>query len=93
VVDLVADDERFTIQRTTNHYGNEKLEICLNKDIGDLDLDLDEISCIDKVIDETRGLYWKDFIKHVYNTEPIKNSDRYQKLVLPEIASKTRAPT
>ena len=37
---------------------------------------------IDKVIDDTKSMYWNEFIEHVYNTPPIKGSNRYSFLDL-----------
>ncbi|WP_420380850.1 Panacea domain-containing protein [Marivita sp.] len=92
VVDAVQSDDRFEIVSSRNYYGDEKLEIKL-KQTNRLDLELipEELAILDSVIEKTRPMYWNAFIKHVYSTDPIEQSDRYRHLDLVAFANESRA--
>ena len=45
-----------------------------------------ERNIIDSVINETKNLYWDSFIKHVYDTYPIRVTDRHKTLNLVALA-------
>lgn len=64
-------------------YGTPKLQIKLTDNSLNLpneSRDYDYI--LDKVIQETKHLNWNDFIRHVYNTNPVKQARRYSYLNL-----------
>lgn len=82
----------FQIDRVTNIYGSEKMLISINPETR---LSFDSISrqdreILDDVIEKTRHLYWKPFLKFVYSTKPIAESDRYQALNLVHFAQHNR---
>ena len=89
VIESAKRDDRFKIIKTTNHYGDTKNEIRI-RDGADTKRGLNPRECaiIDNVINETRHMYWNTFIKHVYDTDPIKNSDRYTLLDLVDWAGR-----
>ena len=91
VMDAIQNDTRFELKKTSNFYGDSKLEIRLTSDavIGD-ELQEEDREILDSVINETSPLYWNAFIKHVYKTDPVQISDKYQKLDLVQIANAQR---
>ncbi|MEO1985935.1 MAG: Panacea domain-containing protein [Martelella sp.] len=91
VYDSVRNDSRFEIVNTENYYGDRKLEIHIKDDIRPPHgLDKTEIDIIDSVVKETSNMYWNSFIQHVYSTDPIENSNRYQPLDLVLHAARAR---
>lgn len=85
VLDEADEDSDVRITRTISNFGTDKYVIGAKEDKEKLtysDLTCEDRSIIDKVIDETKHLYWNDFISHVYSTEPIVNSERYSDLDL-----------
>jgi len=93
VMDIVMTDPRFEVSKTTNFYGDMKLQVALAAE-GNLKLRLaaDEVAVLEKVIEKTSPMYWNSFIKHVYATKPIAESDRYSPLDLVSIANEHRHP-
>lgn len=90
VVNVVQSEERFEVLSTRNHYGDEKLEIGLKEtELLSSGLTPEEIAILDSVIEKTSPMYWNAFIKHVYSTEPIEQSDRYKHLDLVAFASES----
>lgn len=90
VVDAIRSDERFKILSSRNHYGDEKLEIRLKEaELLSSELTQEEVSVLDSVIEKTSPMYWNAFIKHVYSTEPIEQSDRYRHLDLVAFANES----
>ncbi|OOY10585.1 Panacea domain-containing protein [Thioclava sp. F36-7] len=89
VIDTVSSEAaRFSVIRTKNVYGDEKTEIQLKPNEKSTELSGNEKLIIDQVIEDTKRFYWKDFIKHVYATPPIADSDRYSYLDLKSFAEK-----
>lgn len=87
-----AHPDVFSVQTTKNIYGNEKTLIAIKDSIRSDDLSVSryEKKILDKVIDETKSMYWKPFLKFVYATPPIVKADRYDKLDLVKIAKSER---
>lgn len=86
-----ANKERFQIVSSLNHYGDSKLEIRLRDGNGSGGkISTEEKEILDDIISETSPLYWNAFIKHVYATDPIENSDRYRYLNLLEMAQNAK---
>jgi len=82
VFDCVKDNaDIFNVQYTTNVYGGEKRLINLKKDVPD-NLSNEEKRILDEVIENTKSLYWTDFIKLIYSTYPILTSEKYSYLDL-----------
>lgn len=87
VVESALKDPRFDVVSTSTMYGDSKTLFTIKRDAeyrkglseGDRDI-------IDSVIDETKDLYWDSFIKHVYDTYPIRVTDRHKTLNLVSLA-------
>ena len=89
VVNLARDSTDFLITQTKNHYGSLKEQFVFQGNIINCSsLDMSEIQVIHDVIRETEPMYFNDFIKHVYSTYPVENSDRYSVLDLPKLSKK-----
>lgn len=83
VMETVESDPRFEVVRSRNYYGENKLEIrATGKLPPENGLGSEEVKILDAIIAETSPMYWNSFIKHVYATDPIENSNRYQHLDL-----------
>ena len=83
VIDEVKKDTRFKIDETLNFYGDKKTIIGLSDQTSrGSQLSSDVKHILDDVINATRGMYWNDFIKHVYATEPVVRAVRYSFLDL-----------
>ncbi len=85
VLDEADEDKTVSINTTVSNFGtvkyivkekNNKEELVYD-DLTEIDKDI-----IDKVILETKNLFWNEFIDYVYSTEPIENSKRYSTLNL-----------
>lgn len=78
IVDTAYNDPDIRVVSTRTIYGTDKTLIEYQGDAPILD---DSIKAIlDKVIDTTKPLSWKNFIDYVYATPPIKQSARYNYL-------------
>ncbi|MCX5944151.1 MAG: Panacea domain-containing protein [Cyanobacteria bacterium] len=87
VIEAANLDPRIKIEEATTIYGAPKVLLSLNPEAKiSVHLSPIETKTLDKVINETKALFWDSFIKHVYSTYPIKASDRYQALNLAEMA-------
>lgn len=87
VVDSALKDPRFDVISTSTMYGDSKTLFTLKDDTDcEKGLSANERQIVDSVIDETRNLYWDSFIKHVYDTYPIRVSDRHKTLNLVALA-------
>jgi hypothetical protein len=87
VIDSAKKDSRFEIISTLNLYGDAKVLFSIrdgeNYKHG---LSDSEMALIDEVILETNKLYWDSFIKHVYETFPIRVTNRHKNLNLIALA-------
>ncbi|OAN73889.1 hypothetical protein A8B81_07240 [Sulfitobacter pontiacus] len=85
VVNAAREDSRLKVQLTRNAYGDFKEEIKFSSmpNIA-TSLTKEETKIIDSVMSETQTMYWKKFIEHVYDTTPVKKSQRYSYLKLEE---------
>lgn len=84
VLDEADKDRRISIKKTKSNFGTVKYMVMpkfTKKDIV-YSLTADEIEVIDDVIEKTKLLSWNQFIRYVYDTSPIKNSEKYEKLDL-----------
>lgn len=75
---------------TENFYGEPKQLIKARPDSAMPRIDRSTQTILDHIISETKGLYWSDFIKHVYATKPISESTRYSQLDLEKFARQGR---
>lgn len=87
VIDSAKKDRRFEITSTSNLYGDPKVLFSI-RDGEDYKkgLSASEMGLIDEVIKDTNKLYWDSFIKHVYETFPIRATNRHQDLNLVSLA-------
>lgn len=87
VIDTVKEEsDLFRLEKSNNYFGSEKTIISLCDNGYHPQLDDYEKEIIDGIIDETKTMYWDEFIDHVYSTYPIKISDQYSYLNLKGIA-------
>lgn len=83
---IIGFDDRISINREQNYYGNEKHLVKLDDNKDFVEPNDEDKKIIDFVINVTKGLNWNEFINAVYSTYPIKNSDRGSYLNLVELA-------
>ena len=84
VLDEADKDRRISIKKTKSNFGTVKYMVMPKFTKNDIvySLTADEIEVIDDVIEKTKLLSWNQFIRYVYDTSPIKNSEKYKKLDL-----------
>lgn len=87
VIDSALKDSRFNIVSTSTMYGDSKTLLTIKSDANfEKGLSEEERKIIDSVISDTKNLYWDSFIKHVYDTYPIRVTDRHKTLNLVALA-------
>ena len=84
VLDEADKDRRISIKKTKSNFGTVKYMVMPKFTKNDIvySLTTDEIEIINDVIKKTKLLSWNQFIRYVYDTSPIKNSEKYKKLDL-----------
>ncbi len=96
VIEAARISSRLDVIRTENMYREPKELVRIKKGASDSKLENYQEQIINSVIGETKNYYWKDFIRHVYETYPIANRERYSELDLAALAKeeimKGRAP-
>lgn len=90
VIDAARKSKKLIIIDAENFYGEKKELISAKKETDLPPFEKSNSEIIDFVIDETKKLYWNDFIKHVYSTPPISGSTRYTHLNLVDFAKEAR---
>ncbi|VEB27317.1 Uncharacterized phage-associated protein [Actinobacillus lignieresii] len=90
VIDTVSSNGNFSIEYSLNYYGTERTTISFNGLEENINLTEIEQKTLDLVISKTSPMYFNDFIKYVYSTYPIVNSNRYSHLNLVELAKECR---
>jgi hypothetical protein len=94
VIEEARHDPRIQIHETTTIYGAPKILLSINTaERLHCSLSSDEMAILDKVINDTKPLFWDAFIRHVYSTYPIRVSDRYQVLDLLKMAQEEKGST
>ena len=78
IVDTAYNDPDIRVVSTRTIYGTDKTLIEYHGKAPILDNSIKAV--LDKVIDNTKPLSWKNFIDYVYATPPIKESARYNYL-------------
>ena len=68
---VAVTDDRFNLNHGYNIYGGIKETISLSKRFDPTSLSRKDKKVLDHVIEQTRPLYWNDFIKLVYSTYPV----------------------
>lgn len=87
VVDSALKDPRFNIVSISTMYGDSKTLFAIKSNADfEKGLSEEERKIIDDVISDTKNLYWDSFIKHVYDTYPIRVTDRHKTLNLVALA-------
>lgn len=83
VVNAATKDPRFDMVSTSTMYGDSKTLFTIKSNANfEKGLTEEEQKIIDEVISDTKKLYWDSFIKHVYDTYPIRVTDRHETLNL-----------
>ena len=84
VLDEADKDRTISIKKTKSNFGTVKYMVMPKFTKNDIvySLTADEIEVINDVIEKTKLLSWNQFICYVYDTSPIKNSEKYEKLDL-----------
>lgn len=91
VIESARHSRGLEVVRTENMYGEPKELVRIKKGAPEPKLNNQEEQILDDVITETKKYYWKDFIKHVYDTYPIANGERYSELDLPKLAQEAKS--
>lgn len=81
-------DPKINIKSGYNAFGNPKetLECTIERTKFKSRLNQEEKYILDKVLGCTDNMNWKEFINYVYETKPVKNSEKYSKLDLVSIS-------
>ena len=84
VLDEADKDRTISIKKTKSNFGTVKYMVMPKFTKNDIvySLTTDEIEIINDVIKKTKLLSWNQFIRYVYDTSPIKKSEKYEKLDL-----------
>lgn len=94
VEDVVEEAKRSPYLNVTaeqNFYGERKEIICLTVNSVDyLNLNNYQIATANTVLNETRRMFWNEFISYVYSTPPVVNANRYEILDLVAEAQRLR---
>ncbi len=91
VIDEVKADTRFKMIDSVNFYGDKKTTVGLSSSSSrKIALSDEKKAILDKVISDTRKMYWNEFIEHVYATKPVADSVRYTYLDLVSTAQHRR---
>lgn len=89
VINCAKNDIDFNVITTRNAYGSLKEQIeYVGPSQNQLHLDSDEMRVLEEVVRETDPMYFNDFINHVYETYPVRKSNRYSVFDLPKLAKK-----
>lgn len=82
VYEVAYQDPHIGIVKTQTIYGTPKIMFHYIGEMPNLESHIKDI--IDTVIQNTKGMYWNEFIEYVYSTPPIVKSNRYTFLNLVE---------
>lgn len=91
VIDAAKQSPALEVINTTNLYGDSKELVRAKKDAPDPRLNDEQEQILNSVMAETKGYYWNDFIKHVYETYPIASGERYRELDLIKLANEAKS--
>ncbi|SDS85875.1 Protein of unknown function [Nocardioides scoriae] len=92
IVETAQRDPHFKVVSETNAFGSPKTRITTTQPEPLLaSLAADERAVLDRVMDQTRRLYFGQFIDYVYATYPIKSQQRYATLDLVALAREANA--
>lgn len=82
VLNAAIFSEEISVIETENYYGTPKTLITIRPLYKNPLIDEDTKNILDKIIESTKFMFWKRFIEYVYETDPIKNNQRYTYLKL-----------
>jgi hypothetical protein len=82
----VRNGDIFELDETKNYYGDRKKSFQIKEPDYEPSIGTSEKAAIDHIIEETKDLNWDDFVKLVYSTYPIVDSEKYEDLDLPSLA-------
>lgn len=90
VVDVAREYPEFDVVRSVNPYGNlvDLIKLRVGGSFGSLTKDDKRI--LDKVMNDTKGMNWSDFMRYVYSTYPVLSRSYGDRLNLVNIASEYR---
>lgn len=91
--DVARSSTLLHLVETENMYGRAKTLISRSDapfDPEQSSLTPQDVWCLDTVIEETKRLYWSDFISLVYGTYPVKTQPRLSILDLPKLADEAQ---
>lgn len=90
ILNTAREDPSFSVISEVNVYGDMKERIALRQQRQWFSLSETDKDALDHVIEQTKSLYWKDFIKLVYSTFPVLVSEKHSVLNLPMLAKRYR---
>lgn len=90
VENVARHDPDLVVTPTTSLYGAPKDLIAARPGAAEPVIDDDTKEILDFVIEQTKKLYWNDFIALVYSTYPVRESPRYAHLDLVKMANEVR---
>ncbi|MBI1364144.1 MAG: DUF4065 domain-containing protein [Proteobacteria bacterium] len=90
VVEAISGSDSFEIVETKNFYGAPKKQVERLPNVGNTHVRLKkhERETLDKVLEETQHMYFRQFIDHVYGTYPVLSQPKGSYLDLVELAKK-----
>src|SRR5690606_1904822 len=91
VVEAATGTPGLEVVHSTNVYGSPKVLVRAVDDIRFTILPSEVAEILDEVIEDTSPLSFNAFIKHVYDTFPIRTADRYATLNLAYLASQEQS--
>ncbi|MGA4634548.1 Panacea domain-containing protein [Pseudomonas solani] len=90
VMDAVRSSPYFRVHNTQNNFGSDKQTVSFYGDPSDIELSPRDMQILDYVINQTKTMYFKDFIDYVYSTYPVTSNERYSQLDLVQLADQYR---
>lgn len=91
VVNEAYKSDYLNVGGELNFYGERKEVIYLDGENNvDPNLDNYQISIANKVLNDTRHMFWNEFIAYVYSTPPVVRANRYEHLNLVAQAHRMR---
>ena len=92
VFDAADDDSELRIVEKVSNFGTKKYVVEAKHGLESLtyDLTFDEEVLINKIIEETKYKSWNDFIDYVYETYPIRETEKYGFLDLVKLAEESK---
>ncbi|WP_459880504.1 Panacea domain-containing protein [Desulfothermus naphthae] len=93
VFNEAKEDPHLEIKRDMTIFGDPKTIIISKKKSKKYDLTEEEIDILKEVIEETKSLYWDQFVDLIYSTYPVKTQDKFSVLDLVKSAKEKKQLT